>query len=128
MRISRFRASHRAAATAAALFLGLGALASGADGRTFARVASGATGALAAERVDYSDVNLASARGQRTLLRRLDAAARRVCQGQSGRARLEEMRAFQHCVRDSLARAVDAVGDPAVTALFQSRTLSVGPS
>jgi UrcA family protein len=128
MRVHRLDASHRAAATAAALFLGLTALASGAEGRTAAQVATIAAGGIAAERVDYSDLNLASARGQRALLRRLDAAARRVCQAPSGRARLDEMRAARHCVQDSLRRAVGEVGHPEVTALFRSRTLPVGPS
>jgi UrcA family protein len=132
MRYSRPPATRRTTAAAAALFLGMAALAAGADVRADPRaatlVSSGSTDGLAAERVDYSDVNLASVRGQRTLLRRLHAAARRVCQVPSGRVRLEEMRAAQRCVSDSLGKAVGAVGHPEVTALFESRTLSVGPS
>jgi UrcA family protein len=127
MRVSSCRSRHHAAVATAALVLAWAATASNAGDRAATRVTTRSADGVAAERVDYGDVNLASASGQRTLLRRLDAAARRVCGAHAGR-RLEEMQAYRGCVRDSLGRAVGSVGNAEVTALYQARTLPVGPS
>lgn len=70
--------------------------------------------------IDYSDLNLASRSGTAALYARLSRAARRVCEPVNGRS-LQERAAYRQCQQSSLARAVRAVGHPAVLALHAER-------
>ena len=70
--------------------------------------------------IDYSDLNLASRSGTVALYARLSRAAKRVCEPVNGRS-LQEREAYRQCQQSSLARAVRAVGHPAVLALHAAR-------
>lgn len=70
--------------------------------------------------IDYSDLNLASRSGTTALYARLSRAAKRVCEPVNGRS-LQERAAYRQCQQSSLARAVRAVGHPAVLALHAER-------
>jgi UrcA family protein len=66
--------------------------------------------------VTYGDLNLANAQGAEQLYRRVVGAARQVCESLDGRS-LQEKVQFSICVRESIARAVAVVDQPALTAL-----------
>jgi UrcA family protein len=66
--------------------------------------------------VTYGDLNLASSEGVEQLYRRVVGAARQVCDGLDGRS-LQEKVQFSICVKQSIARAVAVVDQPALTAL-----------
>jgi UrcA family protein len=66
--------------------------------------------------VTYGDLNLANSQGVEQLYRRVVGAARQVCESVDGRS-LQEKVQFSICVRQSIARAVAVVDQPALTAL-----------
>jgi UrcA family protein len=66
--------------------------------------------------VTYGDLNLANPQGVEQLYQRVVGAARRVCYSLDGRS-LQEKVQFSICVRQSIARAVAAVDQPALTKL-----------
>lgn len=71
--------------------------------------------------VKYGDLNLANPQGVERLYRRIVGAARQVCGGSDGRS-LEEKEEFSICRKLSIARAVAAVDQPALTALHAVKT------
>jgi UrcA family protein len=66
--------------------------------------------------VKYGDLNLANAQGVERLYVRIAGAAQQVCRGLDGRS-MEEKVQFSICTTQSIARAVAAVDQPALTAL-----------
>jgi UrcA family protein len=84
----------------------------------------GAVSALAADafeqrstKVNYSDLNLSTFAGARTLYQRISSAARTVC-GEAGR-RLEEQLDWNRCYRSAIADAVTRVNSPLLVAVQQ---------
>jgi UrcA family protein len=71
--------------------------------------------------VTYGDLNLADSQGIEHLYRRIVGAAQQVCSPLNGRS-LEEKQEFSICTTQSIARAVAAVDQPALTALQASKT------
>jgi UrcA family protein len=71
--------------------------------------------------VTYGDLNLANHQGVEQLYRRIVGAARQVCGGSDGRS-LQEKQEFSICRKLSIARAVAAVDQPALTALHAVKT------
>ena len=71
--------------------------------------------------VTYGDLNLADSQGIGHLYRRIVGAAQQVCGPLNGRS-LEEKQQFSFCTTQSIARAVAAVDQPALTALQASKT------
>jgi UrcA family protein len=71
--------------------------------------------------VRYSDLNLASDAGRRTLLTRLSAAAHRVCDD-SGTRELWRVARADACFREALSNAVFAAHDERLTALYRAHT------
>src|ERR1700728_3689643 len=71
--------------------------------------------------VSYGDLNLAHAQGIEQLYRRIVAAAQQVCNPLNGRSFVEKQQ-FSICTRQSIARAVSAVDQPALTALQAVKT------
>ena len=71
--------------------------------------------------VTYGDLNLANAQGVEQLYRRIVGAARQVCVGLDGRSLIEKEQ-FSICIKQSIARAVTAVDQPALTALHAIKT------
>jgi UrcA family protein len=71
--------------------------------------------------VTYGDLNLADPSGVEQLYRRVVGAARQVCDSLDGRS-LQEKVQFSICVNQSIARAVAAVDQPALTALHAIKT------
>ena len=73
--------------------------------------------------VRYDDLNLASDSGTKALLRRLSAAADRVCEvGQSRELRRESH--AERCSAEALSRAVVAVHNERLSALYHARGTS----
>ena len=70
--------------------------------------------------VRYDDLNLASDAGTKALLRRLSTAAERVCAvGQSRELRRESY--AEQCAAEALSRAVVAVHNERLSALYRAR-------
>lgn len=68
--------------------------------------------------VFYGDLNLSHPMGAETLMRRLNAAAVKVCGGEPSARELREKAAFRTCLRDAVADAVREVNAPLLTLLF----------
>jgi UrcA family protein len=66
--------------------------------------------------VTYGDLNLANPQGIEQLYRRIVGAAQQVCDALNGRS-LQAKEQFSICTKQSIARAVSAVDQPALTAL-----------
>jgi UrcA family protein len=71
--------------------------------------------------VQFGDLNLASPQGVERLYRRIAAAAQQVCDTRQGRS-LTAQALDSICTKQSIARAVVAVGQPALTALHAAKT------
>ena len=76
-------------------------------------------------RVAYGDLNLSSPHDSAVMLRRLHEAALEAC-GASSFSVPDYRRAIEHtaCYRDSMDRAVSAVGAPTVSQLYSGRALA----
>jgi UrcA family protein len=70
--------------------------------------------------VTYGDLNLANPQGVEQLYQRVVGAARQVCDSLDGRS-LQEKEQFSTCVKQSIARAVATVDQPALTALHSTK-------
>ena len=68
--------------------------------------------------VRYDELNIASPRGAAVLYSRLQKASRQVCKDLDGGGLSRHVH-FQHCVRDTLAKAVADLNRTEVTALHQ---------
>jgi UrcA family protein len=66
--------------------------------------------------VTYGDLNLANPQGIEQLYRRIVGAAQQVCDAPNSRS-LQAKVQFSICTKQSIARAVSAVDQPALTAL-----------
>jgi len=86
-----------------------------------AGAASAAAGEAPAVTVRYGDLNLASDAGTQVLLRRLSAAAHRVC-GDDSQRDLTRLRHAQACFRESLSSAVVAVHNERLSMLYRERS------
>jgi UrcA family protein len=71
--------------------------------------------------VTYGDLNLANPQGVEQLYRRIVGAAQQVCDALNGRS-LQAKEQFSICTKQSIARAVSAVDQPALTALHAIKT------
>jgi UrcA family protein len=73
----------------------------------------------ASEEVSYSDLDLATSDGARTLLRRIDLAAKRVCGPEPSNSPLQpHLTAFYgRCVSDSVDASVARIGSPLLSAM-----------
>lgn len=68
-------------------------------------------------KVAYSDLNLASPAGAKTMLTRLQKASRKVCGAATHRSP-EEMTWAKACMKDAMSSAVSRLNAPTVSALF----------
>ena len=73
----------------------------------------------ASESVSYADLDLSTPHGARTLLRRIDFAAKRVCGPEPSHSPLQpQLTAFyQRCVRESVDTTVDSIGSSLLSAM-----------
>lgn len=73
----------------------------------------------ASEAVSYADLDLGTSDGARTLLRRIDFAAKRVCGPEPSHSPLQpHLTAFyQRCVMDSVDATVARIDSPLLTAM-----------
>lgn len=72
--------------------------------------------------VDYSDLDLGSAAGNRTLYARLSSAADRACGSSPPMQELWRRAAYYECYDTAMSRAVDAVGSRELQALHVQAT------
>jgi UrcA family protein len=74
----------------------------------------------ASEAIRYSDLDLSTANGARTLLHRIDLAARRVCGSEPSHSPLEPRSAafYRQCVADSVDATVARIDAPLLTAML----------
>src|ERR1700754_5013346 len=68
--------------------------------------------------VKYADLDLANQADAQTLYGRLQRASERVCVQHKDTRDLSKMQQYNYCYQDTLARAVDSVGHPAVKAVY----------
>ncbi len=71
--------------------------------------------------VQFGDLNLGNPQGVERLYRRIVAAAQQVCDSRQGRS-LQAQVQDSICTKQSIAHAVAAVGQPALSALHAGRT------
>jgi UrcA family protein len=88
---------------------------------TTVRAADVSSDSVPMKTVTYGDLNLTNPQGIERLYRRLVAAAQQVCHALNGRS-FEEKQQFSICTSQSIARAVAAVDQPALTALQATKT------
>ncbi len=95
-----------------AVALSLGAVICGAA----AGAASAQTTGPASEAVSIADLDLSTADGARTMLKRIDIAAQRACGGEPSRSPLLPRASglFEQCVREAVATAVRNADQPMV--------------
>ncbi len=72
--------------------------------------------------VQYSDLNLNSAAGNKVLYARLAAAAERACGNQPGARDLKRQAQYRTCYDKALNGAIDKIGSRELQALHTSRT------
>lgn len=85
-------------------------------------IASAANAEPYQARIVYGDLDLSSTDGADTLLERINAAAREVCEASPARVSLQEFSASRACVRDFMERALGQLDHPKVGARFAERT------
>ena len=71
--------------------------------------------------VRYDDLNLSSETGAKSLLHRLERAARQVCDKPSEFYPLTRVTVDRACYAQSLERAIEAVGAQRLSAAYQSK-------
>lgn len=87
--------------------------------------ASAEARAPTAQIVHYSDLNIDRASGARTLLRRINHAARVACGDHMGRTNFGERRAIRQCEREAVEAAVAKIDNTTLTAMFYDRSPEV---
>lgn len=71
------------------------------------------------ESISYADIDLNTEHGARTMLQRIEHAARDVCGDTNGRITLSERTIVRRCVTETKANAVTQLNNPTVTAMHQ---------
>lgn len=74
------------------------------------------------EKVSYADLNLHSTAGAWAVLRRVRAAAKRVCAPRPADADLDQLADYKTCLHDAVANAVAELGNPRVSALYGKKS------
>jgi UrcA family protein len=77
---------------------------------------------VASLEVEYTDLNLATTAGAKTLYKRISHAAHTVC-GSNNLRSVAMQSAFRRCVREAVNAAVEEVGAPTLTALHQGSSV-----
>jgi UrcA family protein len=72
--------------------------------------------------VEYTDLNLATTAGAKTLYKRISHAAHTVCGSVDSRS-LRVITANRRCVNDAVNAAVEKVGAPTLTVLHQGSSV-----
>jgi len=67
----------------------------------------------------YSELDLSREDGARTLIGRIELAARVVCGGEPSPLSLGEAHRFRSCVTEATSRSITRVGSPLVTAIYR---------
>jgi UrcA family protein len=82
-------------------------------------IAQSAPDYRASEAVSYADLDLATNDGARTLLRRIDLAARRVCGPEPSHSPLQPrlVTFYQECVADSVDVTIARIDSPLLSAM-----------
>ena len=70
------------------------------------------------QRVSYADLNLRTEAGARTLLDRIQGAAKKVCSPEPAPPDLTDQADYKTCLRDANAGAVADLGNARVSALY----------
>jgi UrcA family protein len=70
------------------------------------------------QKVAYADLNLRTEAGARTLLDRIQGAAKKVCSPEPAPPDLTDQADYKTCLRDADAGAVEELGNARVSALY----------
>ena len=70
------------------------------------------------QRVSYADLNLRTEAGARTLLGRIQGAAKKVCSPEPAPPDLTDQADYKTCLHDAQDGAVAELGNPRVSALY----------
>ncbi len=68
-------------------------------------------------KVSYTDLNISTASGAKTLLRRIHTAAEAYCGDGQGHVPLDQRSAYEACVADAVDRTVVSLHAPVVSAM-----------
>jgi UrcA family protein len=74
--------------------------------------------------VKYGDLNIGSPAGAKALLDRIEAAANTACGDRPDIRVLSQWASFEACRKSAVARAVDAVDSPVLTAMAHGDALA----
>lgn len=69
--------------------------------------------------VRYPELDLSREDGARTLIGRIELAARVACGGEPSPVSMGEFQRFRSCVTEATARSITRVGSPLVTAVYR---------
>lgn len=86
------------------------------------RVISNPHGQVSSVAVEYGDLDLSRRAGAQSLLNRLSAATRRVCDVDDNWKDLSRQELMSHCMRDTMDRAVASVPSQSVKRLYAEQT------
>ncbi|MFZ1992238.1 MAG: UrcA family protein [Alphaproteobacteria bacterium] len=76
-------------------------------------------------KVDFSDLNVTSLAGAKVLLGRINAASSKVCGPAPAPMELSSRADWSTCMADAASRAVDTLGNPLVTDLFEQKNPAI---
>lgn len=106
----------------AALGLGFVVVATGNAPADSLRVNSNSHGEVRSVSVAYGDLDLSRRAGAQSLLNRLSAATRRVCDVDDNWKDLSRQELISRCVRDTMERAVASVPSQSIKRLYAEQT------
>ncbi len=78
--------------------------------------------------VKFADLDTSNAQGAATLYRRLNAAAKSVCQDLEPGRELARVRVYTDCIHTALSNAIVKINRPAVTAYAAAHGVPTGDS
>ncbi len=81
---------------------------------------SSATHEVRSKHVRYTDVDISTAHGAETLVRRIKNASEMVCGPRKGKMSLHERSAYNQCMKEAMDEAVLSANSPAVTAAYKN--------
>jgi UrcA family protein len=78
-------------------------------------------------KVNYSDLDVDHAAGAKVLFGRIQTAAHKVCEPLSSTPHLQTS-AWDKCVSNAVSNAVQSVGQPTLTSLYEEKTGKIFPT
>jgi len=80
------------------------------------------------QKVNYSDLDVTHEAGVKALYTRIESAAHKVCEPAFSLPRLQQRAAWNKCLSNAESNAVQSIGLPALTSLYEAKTGTVVPT